>query len=92
MNVLKFKSKKIHTVYQVTHSCYFNDKHNAGTYLNTIQSLLDNYCLSEGRKCSGWEMTGDYFKTVVYRRNNLDCQIDCKIDFKSTTLTITIKS
>lgn len=91
MNVLKFKSKKIHTVYQVTHSCYFNDKHNAGTYLNVIEQILNNYDLLDGRKLSGWVMTGDNFKTVVYRRNNLECQIDCEIDFKSTTLTITIK-
>lgn len=91
MNWSKFKLKKICTVYQVTDSYHFNDKHSAGSFLNTIEPLLDKYDLLEGRKCSGWEMTSDYFKTTVYKRDRFDCQIDCEIDFKKTTLTITVK-
>lgn len=88
----KFKLKKIITVYQVTDSYHFNGNHNADSYLNTIQSLLDNYCLSEGRRCSGYELTRDYFKTTVCRRDRFDCQIDCEINFEKTTLTITVKA
>lgn len=91
MNWSKFKLKKICTVYQVTDSYHFNNKHSAGSFLNTIQSLLDNYYLSEGRKCSSWEMTSDYFRTTVYKRDRFDCQIDCEINFEKTTLTITVK-
>lgn len=91
MNWIKFKEKKISTVYQVIDSYHFNDKHNTDSYLNTIQSLLDNYCLSEGRKCSGWKMTRNYFKTTVYRRDRFDSRIDCLIDFDKTILTIIVK-
>ena len=90
MNCSKFKLKKICTVYQVTDSYHFNDKHSACSYLNTIQLLLDNYDLSDGRKCTGWEMTRDHFKTTVYRRDRFDCQIDCEINFEKTTLTIKV--
>lgn len=91
MNWSKFELKTIYSIFQVTNSYFFNDKHNAGTYLNVIEQILKDYDLLEGRKCSGWEMTSDFFKTVVYRRNNLDFQIDCEIDFETTTLTITAK-
>lgn len=91
MNWSKFKLKKICTVYQVTDSYYFNNKHSAGRFLNLIELIIDKYDLLEGRKCSGWEMTSDYFKTTVYKRDRFDCQIDCEIDFEKTTLTITVK-
>ena len=91
MNWSKFKFKKICTVYQVTDSYHFNNKHSAGSFLNTIESLLDKYCLLEGRKCSGWKMTSEYFRTTVYKRDRFDCQIDCEINFETTTLTITVK-
>lgn len=91
MNLSKFKLKQVYLEFQVTNSCYFNDKHNAGTYLNVIEQILNFMDLLEGRKLSGWEMTSEYFKTTVYRRNHSDNQIDCAIDFESTTLTIIIK-
>ena len=91
MNLTKLKVKKISTAYQVKDSYHFNDKHNAGSYLNTIESLLDKYCLLEGRKCSGCKMTSDYFRTTVYKRDRFDSQIDCEINFETTTLTITVK-
>ena len=91
MNLSKFKLKKICTVYQLTDSYYFNDKHSSGSFLNTIEPLLDKYDLLEGRKFSNFEMTSEYFKTTVYRRNNSDSQIECQIDFSTTTLTITVK-
>lgn len=91
MNCSKLKLKKICTVYQVTDSYHFNDKHSVVSFLNTIEPLLDKYDLLEGRKCSSFEMTSDYFKTTVYKRDRFDCQIDCEIDFKKTTLTITVK-
>lgn len=91
MNLSKFKLKKIHTVYQTTNSYFFNGKHNADSYLNLIEKILNHYDLLDGRKLSGWEMTSEYFRTTVYRRNHSDNQIDCEIDFETTTLTITIK-
>ena len=91
MNWSKFKLKKISTVYQVIDSYHFNDKHNAYSYFNTIQTILDNYDMLDGRELSGCEMTSEYFKTTVYRRNHSDNQIDCQIDFHTTTLTITVK-
>lgn len=90
MNWSIFKLKKIYTVYQVTDSYHFNDKHSADSYINTIKHILDNYCLLEGRKLSGWEMTRDHFKITVYRRDSYDCQIECEIKFEETTLTLTL--
>lgn len=90
MNWSKFKLKKICTVYQVKDSYHFNDKHNADSYLNTIQTILDYYDFSQGRELSSFEITSQYFKTTVYRRNHSDNQIDCQIDFHTTTLTITV--
>ena len=91
MNWSKFKLKKVYTEYEITNSCYFNNKHDAGTYLNVIEQILNHYDLLDGRKLSGSEMTRDYFATVVFRTNRLDHQIDCVIDFQTTTLTIAIK-
>lgn len=91
MNWSKFKLKKVYTEYEITNSCYFNDKHNAGTYLNVIEQILKHYDLLDSRKLSGYEMTRDYFTTVVFKRNRFDNQIECEIDFKTTTLTISIK-
>lgn len=91
MNMSNFKLKQVFSEFQVTNSCYFNDKHNAGTYLNVIEQILNYYDLLEGRKLSGYEMTSEYFRTVVYRKNRLDFQIDCEIDFETTTLTIKVK-
>lgn len=91
MNMSKFKLKKIYTVYQITSSCYLDDKQNAGNYLNIIEQILNHYDLLDGRELPGWEMTPEYFKTTVYRRNHSDNQIDCEIDFETTTLTIIVK-
>lgn len=91
MNWSKFKLKKVYTEYEITNSCYFNDKHEVGTYLNVIEQILNHYDFLQGRQLSGYEMTSDHFITVVFMRNRLDDQIECEIDFKTTTLTIAIK-
>lgn len=90
MNLTKFKLKRVYTEYEMTNSCLFNNKHEAGTYLNVIEQILTHYDLLDGRKLSGYEMTRDYFTTVVFKRNRFDYQIECEIDFKTTTLTIAI--
>ena len=92
MNLSKFKLKQVYLEFQVTNSCYFNDTHNACTYLNVIEQILNYMELLDGRKCSSFEITSEYFRTVVYRRNRSDFQIDCEIDFETTTLTIKVKS
>lgn len=91
MNWSKFKLKKVYTEYEITNSCYFNDKHEASTYLNVIEQILNHYDFLDGRKLSGYEMTRDYFTTVVFMTNRHVDQIECEIDFKTTTLTIAIK-
>lgn len=91
MNLSNFKLKKILTIYQVTNSYFFNNKHNADSYLKRIEQILNHYDLLDGRELLGHVMTSEYFKTVVYRRNLSDNQIDCEIDFDTTTLTIVVK-
>lgn len=91
MNWSKIKLKNTSIISQVTNSYLFDATHNAGTYLFVIEQILNNCGLLDGRKPSGWEMTSEYFKTTVYRRNHSDTQIDCQIEFKTTTLTITVK-
>ena len=88
---LKFKLKKISTVYQLTNSNLFNNKHNAESYLNSIRQILDCYGLSDGVKLSGYLRQVDFFKATFKRMNIFDVDIYCEIDFATTTLTITIK-
>lgn len=88
---LKFKLKKISTGYQVTNSYFFNNKHNAESYLNSIRQILDFYDLFDGVKLSGYLRHVDFFKATFKRINLFGFDIDCEIDFETTTLTITVK-
>ena len=91
MNWSKFKLKKICTVYQVTDSYFFNDKHKADSYLNSIVQILTIYDLTNGVNLSGYIRHVDFFKATFLRMNSLGVDVDCEIDFKTTTLTITVK-
>lgn len=91
MNWSKFKLKKISTVYQVTDSYHFNDKHNADSYLNSIAQILINFDLSNGVSLSGYIQNKDNFIATFIRMYPDGYDIVCQIDFKSTTLTITVK-
>lgn len=91
MNLSKFKLKKIYTVYQVTDSYHFNSNHNADSYLKIIVQILTIYDLTNGVKLLKYTRHVDFFKATFLRTNPLGVDIDCEIDFKSTTLTITVK-
>ena len=91
MNWSKFKLKKICTVYKVTDSYHFNGNHNADSYLKTIVQILTIYDLTNGVKLSGYIRHVDFFKATFLRMNSLGVDVDCEIDFKTTTLTITVK-
>lgn len=91
MNWSKLKFKKICTVYQVTNSYHFNDKHNADSYLNSIVQILIIYDLTNGVKLSGYIRHVDFFKATFIRMNPLGVDVDCVINFETTTLTITVK-
>lgn len=91
MNWSKFKLKKICTVYQVTNSYFFNDKHNADSYLNSIAQILTIYDLTDGIKLSGYIVNDECFIATFLRMNPLGVDIECVINFQSTTLTITVK-
>lgn len=91
MNLTKFKLKKISTVYQVTDSYHFNDKHNAYSYIKTIQSLLDKYHLLDESILSGYIHNKYHFIASFVRMNPSGDDIVCEINFEKTTLTITVK-
>lgn len=91
MNLSKFKLKKIHTVYQVTNSYFFNGKHCPGSYLKSIVEIITTYDLKHGTISSGYKLYEDHFTATFTRMNPLGVDIDCEIDFETTTLTITVK-
>ena len=91
MNWSKFKLKKICTVYQVTDSYHFNGNHNADSYLKTIVQILTIYDMTNGIISSGYEMNDAFFKSTFIRMSPLGVDVECVIDFQSTTLTITVK-
>lgn len=86
----KFKLKKICTVYKVTDSYHFNDKHNADSYLNSIGQILSTFDLSDALRLSGYILHVKFFKATFLRLNPKGFDIKCKIDFSTTTLTITV--
>ncbi len=90
MNWSKFKLKKICTVYQVTNSYFFNDINNADSYLNSIVQILTIYDLTNGIKLSGYIQNKDNFIATFIRMNPSGVDIECVIDFQSTTLTIKV--
>lgn len=83
----KFKLKKI----CITNSCYLNDKHNVCSYLNSIGQILTLYELSDGIKLSGYIVNDECFIATFLRMNPLGVDIECEINFETTTLTITVK-
>lgn len=91
MTWLKFKLKKISTVYQVNDSYHFNDKHNSDSYLNSIAQILIIFDLSNGVSLSGYIHSKDNFIATFIRTYPDGHDIVCQIDYKSTTLTITVK-
>lgn len=91
MNWLKFKLKKICTVYQVTNSFFFNENHSSACYLNSIAQILIIYDLSEGIKLSGYTVNDECFSVTFLRTDTSGVDVECVINFQTTTLTITIK-
>ena len=91
MNWSKFKLKKICTIYQVTNSYFFNDKHNADSYLISIAQIFTLYELSDGVELSEYELDDDFFKATFIRINPSGVDIECVIDFDTKTLMIVIK-
>ena len=91
MNLSEFKLKKICTVYQVTDSYHFNGNHNADSYLNSIGQIISTFDLSGGVSLSGYIQNEDYLIATFIRMYPFGVDIDCVINFQSTTLTITVK-
>ena len=91
MNWSKFKLKKICTVYQATDSYHFNDKHKTDSYISSIVEILTFSDLTYGVKLSGYNLYEDQFIATFIRRNPAGVDVECEIDFKTTTLTITVK-
>ena len=87
----KFKLKKIYTVYQVTDSYHFNDKHSFDSYLKTIVQILTQYDLTTGVEFKFYKLYDDHFDATFERVNCLCVDIECVINFQSRTLTITVK-
>lgn len=90
MNWSKLKLKKICTVYQVTDSYHFNDKHNADSYLNSIAQILIIYDLTDGIKLSGYIVKDECFIATFIRMNPSGVDLECVIEFDTTTLTIIV--
>lgn len=90
MNWSKFKLKKICTVYHVTDSYHFNGKHSAGSYLNTILQILDNYDLVVESTLFRYNLFEDHFIARFMRTNLAGVDIICAIDFELTTLEIKV--
>ena len=92
MNWSKFKVKKISSIYQVTNSYFFDATHNAGTYLKVIEHILNICDLLEGFSLSGYryKLNKDNFTATLIRKYPLGDDIECVIDFKTTTLTIKV--
>ena len=91
MNWSNFKLKKICTVYQVTDSYHFNDKNKTDSYLNSIEQILTTLDLSKGVILSGYIQNKDNLNATFIRTLPFGVDIDCVINFQSTTLTITVK-
>ena len=91
MNWSKFKLKKICTVYQATDSYHFNGNHNADSYINSIVEILTFPDMTNGVKLLRYTRHVDFFKATFIRRNPAGVDVECEIDFKTTTLTIAIK-
>lgn len=91
MNLTTFNIKKICTVYRVTNSYYFNSKHNADSYLNSIEQILIFYDLTDEFTLSGYIQRADSFIATFICTNPFGVDIECVINFRSTTLTITVK-
>lgn len=91
MSLLKFELKKIFSIYQITDSYHFNDKHNADSYLKTIVQILSEHDFLQGTKLSEYNLYDDTFHATFDRINPLGVDIECRIDFNITTLTIAIK-
>lgn len=91
MTCLKIKLEKDIIEYQVTDSYRFNDKHNADSYLNSIGTILKFFELIDGVSFSGYIQNEDNFIATFIRTYPYGHDIVCQIDYKSTTLTITVK-
>lgn len=91
MNWLKFKLKKICTIYQVTNSFFFNENHSSACYLNSITQILKIHNLTEGIKFTGYTENDECFSATFLRTDPSGDDIECVINFQTTTLTITIK-
>lgn len=90
MNWSKFKLKKICTVYKVTDSYHFNGNHNADSYLKTIVQMLTFYDLTNGVKLLRYTRHVKFFKATFFRVNPSGVDIECEIDFDTTTLSIKV--
>lgn len=90
MNSLKFKLKKIFTVYKVTDSYHFNGNHNDDSYLKTIEQMLIFYDLTNGVKLLRYKRHDKFFKATFIRINLSGVDIECEIDFDTKTLMIVI--
>ena len=90
MNWSKFKLKKISTVYQAIDSYHFNGNHNADSYLNSIEQILTTFDLSDGVSLSGYIQNKDNLTATFIRTYPLGVDIECVINFQSTTLTIKV--
>lgn len=90
MNISKFKLKKICTEYKVTDSYHFNDKHSACSYLDSIAEILIDFDLTDEIILSCYDLSEFHFTATFTRMNASGVDIECEIDFDTTTLLLKV--